>query len=105
MIESSLSGEEIVTDVEIRASLKALDCRDDVDLSSWESEFIDNLLYVRELDGNVDPNRKTLSEKQRGKALEILEKHEPQTSEGGQETITHAPPEVRKYLKKERPWQ
>lgn len=78
-----------MTDAEIRDRLKALDARDDVDLSSWECRFIEDVTYTF-------PNR-PLSSAQEAKALEILEDHE---MDSRSETITKLPPGAERYFRK-----
>lgn len=55
-----------MTDDEIRAELKAIDESDNVDTSDYETGFIESLVYI---------NKRPLTEKQRAKALEIIDQY------------------------------
>lgn len=88
-----------MTDQEIREALKALDRRDDVELSSWECDFIETVLHGPQA-WIYGPNTTfRLSSKQRKKALEIIERYEVDDHDGGQETITKIPEDMKKYFR------
>lgn len=55
-----------MNDREIREALREVDEDPDVDVGSWAADFIENVLYKY---------HGALSQKQREKALEIIEKH------------------------------
>jgi hypothetical protein len=55
-----------MTDEELREALKELDTAPDVDVDSWEAEFIEHVVYKY---------KGPLSEPQRKKAEEIIEKY------------------------------
>ena len=55
-----------MSDEEIRAELRAIDESDNVDTSDYETGFIESLVYI---------NKRPLTEKQRTKALEIIENY------------------------------
>lgn len=54
------------TDVEIREELKIIDANEDVDVSSWEADFIEHVVFKY---------AGTLSDKQRHKAEQLIEKY------------------------------
>lgn len=55
-----------MSDEEIREGLKEIDENEDIDVDSWEAEFIENVVYKYQ---------GPLSEKQRAKAEEIIERY------------------------------
>jgi len=55
-----------MTDEEIREELKAIDHNEDIEVDSWEAGFIENVVYKY---------KGPLSETQRKKALEIIDKY------------------------------
>lgn len=58
---------DVVSDAELRERLQAIDEDEDVDVSQWEGEFLDSVVYKY---------HGPLSERQRECALQILEKYE-----------------------------
>lgn len=55
-----------MSDEELRDELKALDQNEDIDMDSWEAGFIENVVYKY---------KGPLSEPQRAKAEQIIEKY------------------------------
>ena len=76
-----------MSDQEIIAALKALDQRDDIELTSWECGFMESMFRI----GRLSP-------KQREVAIGILEEHEHRGG-GDQETIVRGPSEVMRHLR------
>lgn len=91
-----------LTDDEIRDRLRELDERDDVQLTEWECGFIEGLLFVRFPGESRAPNECPLSDRQRVKALEIIEHYESKGDGGGQQAIVRGPPEVLRHLRRDR---
>lgn len=55
-----------MTDEELREELRALDQNEDIEMDSWEADFIENVVYKY---------KGPLSENQREKAEQIIEKY------------------------------
>lgn len=73
---------------EVQDKLKALDAREDIELTTWECGFIESLL-----------NQHGMSSAQFLKAIEILERYEVE-GDGGQEVIVKGPEDIMKHLRK-----
>jgi hypothetical protein len=87
-----------VTDAEIREALRALDQREDVELTSWECAFVEDILWRHRSTPSAEPPTWPLSARQREKAIEILDRYEFQKT-GEQETVRRIPPGAARYFR------
>jgi len=89
-----------MTDPEIREALSALDQREDVELTSWECAFVEDILWRHRSTPQAEPPTWPLSARQREKAIEILDRYEVQKA-GEQETVRKLPIGAEKYFRRQ----